>query len=338
MADRIDFVISWVDGSDKEWQQKKSKYCKSALDEQATAKKSKVGNTDEVRFRDSGTLRYLFRSIELFAPWVNHVYLVTDGQVPAWLDTSNPKVTVVDHKDFIPMEYLPTFNSHTIELNLFRIKGLAKQFVYFTDDVLIANLVDTEDFFVNGLPVHEASLNGINGQDEQFARIQFSNMCLMNRHYSIKDVRRHLTKWLKPSYGKNVIRTWSLLPFKRLQGIFNPHGPLNILTQTCEKMWERDEDVFDATCQCKTRQGDNISPFVFRYEQLLSGQFVPRRCMTKYCEVSESTKHITRALAKYKFICINDVPMPAKEYDKKQKKLESVLEKKYAFVSSFEKA
>ncbi|WP_407192009.1 hypothetical protein [Citrobacter freundii] len=37
--------------------------------------------------------------------------LVTCGQIPSWIDTKNKKLNIVFHKDFIPEEYLPTFNS-----------------------------------------------------------------------------------------------------------------------------------------------------------------------------------------------------------------------------------
>ena len=85
------------------------------------------------RYRDWEILKYLFRSIENFAPWVNNVYFVTCGHLPAWLNTECPKLQIVSHKDFIPEKYLPTFNSHSIEWNFHRIKNLSEHFVYFND-------------------------------------------------------------------------------------------------------------------------------------------------------------------------------------------------------------
>lgn len=73
----IDFVISWVDENDSKWISKKNKYKKA---------------NDEARFRDYGTLKYVFRSIEKFAPWVHKVYLITDNQVPKWLNLDSDKV------------------------------------------------------------------------------------------------------------------------------------------------------------------------------------------------------------------------------------------------------
>ena len=87
-----------------------------------------------------------------FAPWVNHIYFVTWGHIPSWLNTDHPKLTVVKHEDYIPKQYLPTFSSHPIELNMHRIRGLSEQFVYFNDDTFIINKMEPEDFFRNGLP------------------------------------------------------------------------------------------------------------------------------------------------------------------------------------------
>ena len=70
---------------------------------------------------------------------------------PSWLNVANEKIVVVKHEDFIPKEYLPTFNSHTIELNLHRIKGLSEYFIYFNDDTFILDKLQEKDFFKNGL-------------------------------------------------------------------------------------------------------------------------------------------------------------------------------------------
>jgi hypothetical protein len=318
----IDFVIAWVDGNDENWIQKKKEYTS--------------GTENTVFYRDWGLLPYLFRSIELYAPWVHHVYLVTDRQIPQWLNTDCAKLSVIDHREFIPVQYLPTFNSHTIELNMHRIKGLTEQFVYFNDDFFLCNPCRKSDFFRNGMPVDEGSLNGINGRDELFAGIQFSNLSLMNRHYSTADCRAHIGKWLRLEYGKNLLRTLLLLPFQRLQGIYNPHGPMPLLKTTCEEVWKRDRDILDATCKCKERQADNVSVYCYRYEQLLSGNFVPHKSANSYHCVDEPIAQIERAMQKAHSICINDVPLSSREYIRKKRKLQNMMERKFPSKSSFE--
>ena len=104
------------------------------------------------RFREMNIFRYWFRAVERYAPWVNKVFLVTNGKFPDWINPDNPKLVLVKHEDYIPEEYLPTFNSCTIELHLHRIKDLSEHFVYFNDDIMLNGLVSPDYFFKNELP------------------------------------------------------------------------------------------------------------------------------------------------------------------------------------------
>ena len=137
----IDFVITWVDGSDPAWREEKEKYQPKA-----------DCDVREERYRDWELLPYWFRGVERFAPWVRKIHFITWGHLPAWLDTSNPKLHIVNHRDYIPEEYLPTFCSDTIELFMNRIEGLAEHFVYFNDDMFCIAPLEEDVFFHNGLP------------------------------------------------------------------------------------------------------------------------------------------------------------------------------------------
>ena len=126
--EKIDIVVLWVDGSDPEFIREK----------QMVARKD--GGSDsyidsDMRYRDYGTFNNWFRMIENHAPWVNKVFLITNGQKPEWLNLAYPKLRWVTHKEFIPQEYLPTFNSAAIELNLHRIEDLSENYLYFNDDM-----------------------------------------------------------------------------------------------------------------------------------------------------------------------------------------------------------
>ena len=123
MENKIDFVMIWVDGGDIEWRKEKNKYAGLPDDE----------INGEIRFRDWDNLKYWFRGVEKFAPWVNNVYFVTCGHYPKWLNLDCPKLKFVKHEDYIPKEYLPTFSANPIEINLHRIEGLSEKFVYFND-------------------------------------------------------------------------------------------------------------------------------------------------------------------------------------------------------------
>lgn len=141
----VDAVYTWVDGSDPRWLETR----------RAAAGARAAGlpptSNDDARFASHDELRYSLRSLEYFAPWIRHVHLVTAGQVPDWLDTSAPGITVVDHGEiFADPSHLPTFNSHAIEANLHRISGLTEQFLYLNDDVFLGRGVGPETFFTPG--------------------------------------------------------------------------------------------------------------------------------------------------------------------------------------------
>ncbi len=139
----IDVVYTWVDGRDPEWLARKAEARGSEVDgaRHATA-------TNESRYEDHDELRYSLRSLQMYASWVRHVYLVTDAQVPSWLDRDHPGLTVVDHREiFTDTGNLPTFNSHAIEAQLQNIEGLSEQFLYLNDDVLLGRPVPPGLFF-----------------------------------------------------------------------------------------------------------------------------------------------------------------------------------------------
>lgn len=100
------------------------------------------------RFEEHDELRYSMRSLERFAPWVRHVYIVTNGQVPTWLNLDHPRVTVVPHSAiFANVSHLPTFSSPSIETHLHRIPGLSRRFLYLNDDTFFAAPIVPDDYY-----------------------------------------------------------------------------------------------------------------------------------------------------------------------------------------------
>ena len=131
-----DVVYTWVDGNDPAWKSLFRAYCDSR--DQSESQEG-LGAT---RFQQHDELRYSLRSIEAYAPWVSRIYLVTNGQVPNWLDTHNDRLVLVNHDEiFTNKSDLPTCNSYAIEFNLHRIRGLSDRFVYFNDDMFLGRTV-----------------------------------------------------------------------------------------------------------------------------------------------------------------------------------------------------
>jgi len=144
---KIDIVYTWVNGSDPIWNKKRSEATKL------------VGNiipdaNNNARFMDNHELKYSLRSIHQYAPWVNNIFIVTDNQIPDWLNLSHPKIKIVDHTDiFYDKSCLPTFSARGIESQIHHIKELSEYFIYFNDDMFLGNSCTPDYFYTkNGLP------------------------------------------------------------------------------------------------------------------------------------------------------------------------------------------
>jgi hypothetical protein len=146
-------VYSWVNGSDQVWAEKKSSWFLRNLNKSLNETKNSTQHSDDTvsqnRFRDSEELRYSFRSLEKYAPWIRKIFLVTDNQVPYWLNLQNSRIQIISHQEIFPNQsHLPVFSSPAIETHLHRIPGLSKKFIYFNDDVFLGAPTLPEDFYL----------------------------------------------------------------------------------------------------------------------------------------------------------------------------------------------
>jgi hypothetical protein len=141
----IDIVYTWVDADDPFFQAQ----FQSQVNSTTYFKKEAYY---ESRFKSRDELKYSLRSIFEYAPWVRNIFIVTNGQVPTWLDETCSRVKIINHNEIISSDYLPTFNSHVIESFLHKIPGLSEHYIYFNDDVMLLRPTKPTDFFTeNGL-------------------------------------------------------------------------------------------------------------------------------------------------------------------------------------------
>lgn len=280
--EKIDFVLIWVDGNDPSWQDSYKKYRPEQENEGASG----------IRFRDWDNLRYWFRGVEKFAPWVNKIYFVTCGHYPEWLNKEAPKLCCIKHEDYMPAELLPTFSSHPIELNLHRIKGLSERFVYFNDDTFITRPVAPERFFRDGLPCDMAICEASYPQKGMMPHILLNNIACINAQFSKREVmRKHLAKWLNLTYGAKLVDTLRMLTHRRFSAFFDPHLPNSYLKQTFEDVWRTFPDELSATSRTRFRSVNDVSQYLFRYWQLATGDFSPLNTSryAKFYEITAST-------------------------------------------------
>ncbi|ETA74475.1 capsular polysaccharide phosphotransferase eps10H [Ligilactobacillus equi DPC 6820] len=261
-------------------------------------------------YRDWGTFKYWFRGIEKYASWVNHIYLVTDNQIPEWLNIDHKKVTVIDHKDIIAEKYLPTFNSNAIEANIHRIPGLAEHFVIFNDDMYLTNRVLPTDFFDEvGNPKSRTCINPIIPERYGTANFQVNNMEIINEHFTAKQIVKN-AKLLSLKQGlKNVIRSVLYCYSKTFIGFWESHMPYAMLKSTYNLLWEKESRVLEITSSNRFRNKTDTNLWLFKYWQLASGKTaINKKNIGLLFTLSNSNEYIWQVLhtGKFKVMCIND--------------------------------
>ena len=299
----IDFVLLWVDSTDPLWQEKRNKY---AGDTEFTYRKSE--------FRDYGLLRYWFRGVEKFAPWVRKIHFVTDGQCPEWLDVTSGKINFVKHEDILPAESLPVFNSNLIETHLNRIPDLAEYFVYFNDDMFLTDHVTKERFFKNGKPCDMLAFQPVvaNAENPVMTHIYTNNSLVLAKHFDKREnIKKQPGAYFKIGYPPlwffyNMLE----LLFPKYTGFFTAHGPSPMLKSVMDEVWREEPEVFENMKNARFRSSRDVSQYLFREWAKLSGRFTPVNVLKgyRYVETDGDADRLYGYIAKQKqkIICIND--------------------------------
>jgi hypothetical protein len=273
---------------------------------------------------------------------------VTNGKFPDWINKDCPKLELVKHADFIPEEFLPTFNCRTIELHLHNIKGLSEHFVYFNDDMLLNSPVKPEYYFRDGIPCdinHETFFNvPIYTKKDKYGNYMsmLADIGIINSHFNSKNVFRQSPKrWLGPHLGIKGIFVSCILLNKRLFiGFSNYHTEQTFLKSTYEELWKKEPEILNAACT-RFREDNTVNNYLFRYWQLAKNLFYPMRRNSAFFFLikRDVVESIEKALKQEKYIsiCLNDDALCTDEdFIYINKKLQQLFEKKFPQNSMFE--
>ena len=337
MCEPIDFVVTWVNGNDKEWQKEKNKY----------SEKNDFNhlNNGEERYRDWEQFKYWFRAVEKYAPWVNKIYLITYGHIPEWLNLNTEKLVIVNHRDYMDEKYLPTFSSIPIELNIHKIKGLCEHFVYFNDDMFLNATVEPEDFFQNGLPLICSIASPVIPipRNTAFWHQLFTVTGYMNRYHWEKIIGKNPAKWFSYKYGFKLKYNWETYQHNYLLGIKFTHLPQAFRKSTMEKVWSIFSNELDEACTHKFRKPQDANHQIFTIQEIVDGTYIPM-ADTYYGKVFSNIPRKLNEIIKeiihgyLKFICINDTEdVFESEFDYLKDSINRAFEEKFPNKSKFEK-
>lgn len=312
----VDIVYLWCDSSDEVWRAKKNNEL------QKYGKLLDNDSTGECRFINNDELKYSLRSLEMFAPWINNIFIVTDNQVPKWLDVSNPKITIVNHSEILPADALPTFNSVAIETALHKIPALAEHFLYANDDMLFSRSVQKSFFFneQDGAPI-----------------FRFSKRRIINKKY------RHI-------YGYTISSAYKLVEKKIGKSFpYFPHHNIDAYRKSdIERCYNEFKEDFEKTAKQKFRENDCIQRSIFGYYAIANGlgtAKIVNNLLEKICAklqkrgldslLIELKVSKLKLIEKYNpyLLCLND---SLKTNDEDRLAMKEFLNKKYPNKCSFE--
>jgi len=329
----IDFVVTWVDGADPAWRAEKQQYTTEIL-----------ADNREVRYRDWDLLRYWFRGVEKFAPWVRTIHFVTWGHLPVWLNTEHPKLHIVKHSDYIPEDCLPTFNCNVLELYFHKIEGLSEKFVYFNDDVFCLKALTETDFFRNGKACDMLAFQPVvaNRDDPVMSCMMLNNSLVYAKYFDKREnVKKQPGAYFKIGYPP-LYFCYNLLElaFPKYTGLYSVHGPVALCKQTYREIWEKEELLLGKTMSSKFRNAENVTIYLIREWQKLTGNFTPKNVHSDlaYYNVGEHDEKMLRTITqqKRKFICLND-GNKVEDFDKAKHQLQNAFEQILPVRSSYEK-
>ena len=325
----IDMVYLWVDGNDPTHKQKRLQLAdKLGIVKKANDIQNDANN--DCRYYNNDELKYSLRSLETYANWIRNIYIVTDNQVPAWLNTNNPRVHIIDHKEIIPNDALPTFNSNAIEHCIVNIPNLSEHFLYGNDDMFFWKNIQLSDFF--DLPTRKVkvyTLGAIGDADNLFRKAMHNARKLLLKKFGKNfpnEMHHNIDAYLKSS----------MLACKE-----DFRDAINICIHN---HFRADNDV------CRTiytgyacATGSGISKIVKRtYGSwwMCIINFIIQRFskFSKYYDIDEiyDTHYLPKRLKKYhcKLFCVNDTEEATNE---NRKIVHQTLEMIFPNKSSFEK-
>lgn len=332
----VDIVVTWVDGSDADWLREKEKY--------ASAAENAPNDNTASRYRNWDLFCFWFRALEKYAPWAGNVFLITAGHIPPWLNTGHPKLKIVRHEDFIPKEYLPTFSSIAIEMNLWRIKELSEHFIYFNDDTFLNVPVKKSDFFAGGVPKLVSLAKPLRSRPRNSAHFYalFNNLGAINGKFKIRDVmREHPEKWFSHVFKERLKFNSDTYRLGYLTGMTFTHLPIPMRKSSVRDCCEFFREEYEISCMERFRSSKCCNLQLFSLWEMVHNTFEPveEKYFGYYLSVTMRTvPDLEKKLAdpSVRCTCINDSDDADTDFDAIVKAVRELMQNKLPEKSLFE--
>jgi hypothetical protein len=294
----IDIVMLWVDGNDPAWRAQKDQYqgeYRQAYKAMGNGLEEALGST---RFNDFGTLRFALRSIEKYVPWYRRIFLITNGQKPAWLVASHPRLIIKAHGEFFKEpSHLPTFNSCAIQANLLYIQELSEHFILLDDDIILTRAQEPSDFFKEGLPAKSLELAALRSEHGLWHTLNRENIQFLRQRYgaripSLSNLRR--------AGARSILRKIKYSLMGEPHALYyagSGHGPVASLKSFNRQVAEELPDRWKNTSSLRFRVKEELNPLLLDQLYIIRKRFFSKAIKTKLVHMQPTSKGIDQKIA-----------------------------------------
>jgi len=311
----IDVVYTWVDGEDPVLKEARKQFQPPAVKSHDSHHDSQEATGDH-RFRSYSELKYSLRSLHAYMPWVRNIYIVTNGQIPEFVnfEAAPTKIFLVKHENIFPnTAYLPTFNSHAIEANLHRIPGLSEHFLYFNDDTLVGRPQYAENFF---------SANGIS----YFFPSPIKVDSITEGHLPHTRAAMNSSRILASDFGFTPAN-------------FMLHTPYPLTKSGLSVLTDSYKPEVQATSAARFRSPAdlNIASFFYHYFSFAKKQAQPAECIYRYANLGDPQcgRTLMQLLsAEFDFVTVGDSPTAS---ERVLSDLEQFFKRRFPWPSPWER-
>lgn len=311
----IDVVFTWVDGDDPAWLERKQR----ALSAHGSPEDLNPEAASRSRYSSRDELRYALRSLEQCADFVRRVYIVTDSQRPCWLVDDHPRMRLVDHKEIIPSDVLPVFNSHAIEAHLHLIPGLSEHYLYLNDDFFFMRRMRADRFF---------HANGVAKFFLSRAQIPLGEVTELTKPVNAAAMN-----------GRSLLqREFDLLATRKFK-----HAPYPQLRSVHAEMRDRFPTEVERTASSRFRSPTDVAlaSSLHHYVAYALGRAVPGSISSRYVDLGsdnlESRLYDLRRVRDVDVLCLNDSDSSELDPQAQTELTTRFLEERFPVKSTFER-
>ena len=297
--EKIDAVITWVDGSEPNYKLK--------LEE--NLKNKKIINR---QFTQANEIDFCVASIIKFAPFVRKIFIVTDKQKPRFSGirhmVSLEKIEIIDHEEIFRdnLDCMPSFNIRSIDALLFKIKNLSDKFIYFNDDMFLIKETTKEDWFKDNKAVITGS----------WAKT-YNKQLIKNISHKIKNLLN-----IRPSFNAAQSKAANIAGFHN-KYFKSFHCGRPQIKSVIKDFYDKNPQRLTNQIRYKFRDGRQYMPYSLCWHLLIKENLYVESSTNKLVEINKSRslsakklEKILRSIdlkAEVKFLNIQDLNMAEPE-------------------------